>query len=110
MTSRSDNGDAHTRQRNVKTTTDLALMAFYLLRGLELVRATRKGESDQYVFHYDDPEDRAENLRIEWINSDLKRFDNEVRTLKKLTNENRRSNRRQKRQRRRQGSSAADNP
>lgn len=76
-------------------------MAFYLMRGLVLVRATRKGESDDYVFHYSDPEDAAGDLRIEWINSPFKKFDNEVRTLKKLTNEDRRSRRRKKRQERR---------
>jgi len=95
------NGSGAQAPQQIKTTTDLALMAFYLMRGLELVRATRRGDSQDYVFHYDDPEDLAGDLRIEWINSPFKKFDNEVRTLKKLTNEHRRSRRRKKRQERR---------
>jgi len=64
-------------------TSDLALAAFLLMRGLQLVTAERL-VSGRFRFLFSDPEASASNLAIEFINSDFVKFDNHIRNLKKL--------------------------
>jgi hypothetical protein len=75
------------QQRDVYSTTDLPLMAFYIMRGLELVKAERNRNGSNMIYWYRDPEGRAEDLRVEWINSECRDFDNAMRNLRKLGNE-----------------------
>ena len=66
----------------VWSTRDLALAAFCLEHGLEVVRATRRAREFEFLFR--DPEDRAEELAIQFANSPEARFDAAMRALKKL--------------------------
>lgn len=66
----------------VWSTRDLALAAFCLEHGLEVVRASRRGREFEFLFR--DPEGRADALAIEFANSPEARFDAAMRALKKL--------------------------
>jgi hypothetical protein len=80
---------------DLKSTSDLALMAFYLYHNIELVKVERKGGrvsgSNGYAFVFRDPDGRAEELRIQWANSEMRRYDGCIRTLRKVVEEMRRS-------------------
>jgi hypothetical protein len=65
------------------TTSDLPLAAFLVIKGLVLVRAKKAG-SGKFEFVLEDPKEVAEMLSIEYINSDFCKFDNTIRSIKKL--------------------------
>lgn len=64
-------------------TSDLALAGYLKLRGLELVNIDRTNPK-RAVFRFDDTVDVAEQLVIEFANSDFRKYDAELRSLKKL--------------------------
>lgn len=64
-------------------TSDLALAGYLKLRGLELVRVDRSNPR-KAVFYFDDTIDVAEQLVLEFANSDFRKYDWEIRALKKL--------------------------
>lgn len=66
---------------NTYTTSDIALAAYLKLRGLNLIKCTRE---DKFVFEFEDAENVAESLALEFINSDCRRYDDEMRSLKKI--------------------------
>ena len=68
-------------KRETYTTSDIALAAYLKLQGLRLVEC---GRADKFNFVFDDPDDRAEQLAIEFINSDMRKYDDEMRSLKKI--------------------------
>lgn len=84
-----------TRHGHLYSTTDLPLMAYYIMNGLEIAKLTKKrgqgGGAQDFVFYFRDPDGKAEQLRIEWVNSQCRDFDNAVRSLKKLCHEARRA-------------------
>lgn len=63
------------------TTSDIALAAYLKLKGLRLIECSR-GEKFNFVF--EDPDSRAKELEIEFINSDMRKYDDEMRSLKKM--------------------------
>lgn len=65
------------------STTDLALAGYLKMRGLRLVRVDRT-DPRRAVFTFDDSIDVAEQLVLEFANSESRRFDAEVRALKKV--------------------------
>lgn len=71
---------------NEYTTSDLSLAAFLVMRGLQLVSATR--EHGKFKFSFKDPTDVADSLSIEYINSEFSKYDNHVRSLKKILYKN----------------------
>jgi len=62
-------------------TSDIALAAYLKLRGLVLLKCSR---DKKFSFVFKDPEKRAAGLAIEFINSDMRRYDDEIRSLKKI--------------------------
>jgi hypothetical protein len=66
---------------NTYTTSDIALAAFLKLKGLVLVECSRE---DKFHFAFSDPDNQAEKLAIEFINSDMRKYDDEMRSLKKV--------------------------
>lgn len=64
-------------------TTDLALAGYLKLRGLELVKIDRSNEK-RAVFYFNDSLDVVEHLAIEFANSEFRKYDAEIRALKKL--------------------------
>ena len=64
-------------------TSDLALAAFLLMQGVSLVSA-KKDVSGKFKFIFDDSDVRAQDLAVQFVNSDFSKFDNHVRNLRKL--------------------------
>jgi len=82
--------------RNHLTTTDIGLAAYYMVSGLELVGIERDPDvrnTLDCVFCFRDVDGRADDLLIRWTNSPEQRFDNQMRALRKLVAQARRSNR-----------------
>ena len=63
-------------------TSDLALAAFLVMRGLPLISAMRI--SGKFEFVFDDADQKGHMLSIDFVNSEFSKFDNHVRTLKKI--------------------------
>jgi len=68
---------------NQYETSDLALAAYLNIKELKLVSAERL-ESGRFRFVLDDPDGLAESLAIEFFSSEFCRYDNKIRSLKKL--------------------------
>jgi len=64
-------------------TSDLALAAYMITKGLKLVKAERL-KTGRYHFEVEDPSDIAEKLKLEFINSEFIKFDNNLKMLKKM--------------------------
>ena len=62
-------------------TSDIALAAYLKLRGLKLIGCERQ---DKFVFEFEDPEKQAEALALDFANSEIRRYDDEMRSLKKI--------------------------
>ena len=62
-------------------TSDIALAAYLKLKGLKLVSCSRQ---DKFVFEFEDPEDNAEKLALDFVNSEIRKYDDEMRSLKKI--------------------------
>lgn len=65
------------------TTSDLPLTAFLVIKGLKLVTA-EKSAGGKFEFVLEDPEGKARELAIEYVNSDFSKFDNQIRNIKKV--------------------------
>ena len=68
---------------NEYETSDLALAAFLLLHDFVLLGAD-KLPSGRFRFIFNDSDDKAHGLSMAFINSDFVKFDNHIRSLKKL--------------------------
>ena len=68
---------------NQYETSDLALAAYLTFKGLKLVSAKRLA-SGRFQFILDDPDGNADMISLEYFSSDFCKFDNQVRSLKKL--------------------------
>lgn len=68
-------------------TSDLSLAAFLTMRGLSLLQCS-KTATGKFEFVFEDPESKAPGLSMNYLNSDFCKFDNHVRTLKKMLYKN----------------------
>jgi hypothetical protein len=66
---------------NTYTTSDIALAAYLKLKGLVLIECA-KGEKFNFVF--EDPDGRAGTLSMAFANSEIRKYDDEIRSLKKI--------------------------
>lgn len=64
-------------------TSDLPLTAFLVMKGLVLITAKKAG-GGKFLFVLEDPDDLANKFAIEYVNSDFCKFDNHIRSIKKL--------------------------
>jgi|TARA_R110001583_G_scaffold16234_20_gene66351 hypothetical protein len=64
-------------------TSDLALAAYMVTFGMKLLEAKRLSNG-RFDFELEDPNDNAQKLSIDFINSDFCRFDNNIKLLKKM--------------------------
>lgn len=73
-----------------RTTRDLALAAFMMMKGLAIKKAERRngGGRASFSFTIHDPNGLFDSLAIDFANSESQRFDSCVRTVKKLMNRN----------------------
>ncbi len=70
-------------QNNIFQTSDLALAAYMVTKGMRLLKAERK-PSGRYHFEIEDPDRKADEYKMEFINSEFYKFDNNLKTLKKM--------------------------
>ena len=68
--------------KNTYTTSDLALAAYLKLKGLKLIGAKKQGSKFDLTF--EDPENKAGEIALEFVNSDMRRYDDEIRSIKKI--------------------------
>jgi len=68
-------------------TSDLALASYLMMKELKLISASRV-QGGRFEFIFDDPNQHAQSLAVEYVNSDFCRFDNHVRNLKKIIYKN----------------------
>jgi len=68
---------------NVFQTSDLALAAYMITKGLKLMKAERL-KTGRYHFELEDPDDKDDQLKLEFINSEFMKFDNNLKMLKKM--------------------------
>jgi len=68
---------------NVFQTSNLALAAYMITKGLKLMKAERL-KTGRYHFELEDPDDKADQLKLEFINSEFMKFDNNLKMLKKM--------------------------
>tara|TARA_Y100000310_G_scaffold319205_1_gene374197 strand:- start:2045 stop:2287 length:243 start_codon:yes stop_codon:yes gene_type:complete len=64
-------------------THDIAIAAYLMMKNLELSDAYINA-TGTYVFEFSDPEKKAEQLSIAFLNSESSRFDNQMRNLRKI--------------------------
>jgi len=64
-------------------TNDLGLSAYLMIKGLTLCDA-RIDSYGKYIFEFEDPENKAKKLSINFLNSDCAKFDQQVRNLRTL--------------------------
>jgi hypothetical protein len=68
-------------------TSDLSLAAYLTMNGLNLIKCS-KGMNGKFEFSFKDPEEVAQGLSLSYLNSEFCKFDNHVRTLKKMLYKN----------------------
>lgn len=64
-------------------TSDLGTAAFAHMLGLKLLGSV-KDPRGSFIFRFSDPEGRGPNYEVDYLNSECRRFDSAVRSLKKL--------------------------
>ena len=64
-------------------TSDIAISAYLMLKGLKLLSATRE-TGGKFRFEFEDPEGTAQGLVVEYISSEFCAFDTHLKNLKKL--------------------------
>jgi len=64
-------------------TSDLSIAAFLMMKGVKLLNAER-APNGQFMFEFDDVDNRGVQYAIEFAGSDCAVYDNHVRNLKKI--------------------------
>lgn len=65
------------------TTSDIAIAAYLMLKGLKLLSATRE-TTGRFKFEFDDSNNEAKKYAVEYISSEFCVFDTHLKNLKKL--------------------------
>ena len=68
---------------NLYITSDLPLAAYLMMRDLKLKDA-RRSSHGKFEFIFFDPQSTAFSLSLEFVNSEFCKFDNHLRSLKKI--------------------------
>jgi len=64
-------------------TSDIAIAAFLMMKGMTLVSATRE-RNGRFKFEFDDPNQEAGKYAVEFVNSESAKFDAHVKNLKNI--------------------------
>ena len=64
------------------TTSDIALAAYLKLQGMRLVECDQEGRKFRFVF--DDYDGNGEKFALDFVNSEFRKYDDEMRSLKKV--------------------------
>jgi len=74
-------------EQNKYRTEDLAFAAFLRVKGYQLSRVeklTPTKQNSKRAFYFDVPQERLQEMKLEFVNSDILRFYNQILGLKKL--------------------------
>ena len=64
-------------------TSDIAIAAFLMMKGMKLISATRE-RNGRFRFEFDDPNNKADQFAVEFVNSESAKFDAHVKNLKNI--------------------------
>jgi hypothetical protein len=64
-------------------TSDLGIAAYLMLKELELKNCSI-GPSGRFSFEFEDPHGVAQELSLEFLKSDFSKYDDKMRTLRKM--------------------------
>jgi hypothetical protein len=62
-------------------TSDIAISAYLVMRGINLIAATKVG--NKFKFTFENPDSIAENMEREYLSSDFPRYDASMRQVKR---------------------------
>ena len=66
------------------TTNDIGIAAFLIVKGLQMQKCDIS--NGKYIFEFFDPDNKAPEFSIEYINSECSKFDHQVKNLRKILN------------------------
>ena len=69
--------------RKVYVTSDIAIAAFLMMKGMKLLSAARE-RNGRFRFEFDDASQKADLYAVEFANSESAKFDAHVKNLKNL--------------------------
>ena len=69
--------------KNIYITSDIALAAFLMMKGMKLLSATRE-RNGRFRFEFDNTKNLADSYAVEFVNSESAKFDAHVKNLKNI--------------------------
>ncbi len=69
--------------KNIYITSDIAIAAFLMMKGMKLISATRE-RNGRFRFEFDDSKHEADRLAVAFVNSESAKFDAHVKNLKNI--------------------------
>ena len=69
--------------KNIYITSDIALAAFLMMKGMKLLSATRE-RNGRFRFEVDNTKNLADSYAVEFVNSESAKFDAHVKNLKNI--------------------------
>lgn len=67
----------------IYVTSDIALAAFLMMKGMKLISATRE-RNGRFRFEFDDANNEADKFAVGFVNSESAKFDAHVKNLKNI--------------------------
>ena len=67
----------------IYTTSDIAIAAFLMMKGMKLLSASRE-RSGRFKFEFDNLKNEADKFAVEFVNSESAKFDAHVKNLKNI--------------------------
>ena len=64
-------------------TSDIAIAAYLMMKGMKLISAKRE-RSGRFKFEFDDTNNEADKLAVEFVNSESAKFDAHIKNLKNI--------------------------
>lgn len=64
-------------------TSDIAIAAYLMMKGMKLVDA-RRLNNGRFHFEFDDPSNEGNKFAIEYVNSESAKFDSHIKNLKNI--------------------------
>ena len=68
---------------NIYITSDIAIAAFLMMKGMKLLSATRE-RNGRFRFEFDNAQQSADRYAVEFVNSESAKFDAHVKNLKNI--------------------------
>tara|TARA_B100001057_G_scaffold91795_1_gene88071 strand:- start:381 stop:608 length:228 start_codon:yes stop_codon:yes gene_type:complete len=69
--------------KNIYNTSDIALAAFLMMKGMQLLSASRE-RNGRFRFEFDDTNQLGDKYAVQFVNSESAKFDAHVKNLKNI--------------------------